>query len=295
MTAHLRRRVVRAVLILASILVFATATAAPAAGADPVRPAPEALARTTPVDVQVGGATPASVPASLNLFRPAAFRYQDPNYYACTATAALVMLNTISMNGTGGSGFRWIPRLGLGSVETILAWERSHDTLAGGSGSDPHGWRNALNYYGWGSGALAASARVYEDLAYSSYARAVKTAVRQLIRHRKPAGIVAWKGRHAQFITGYAGLKGDPFARDAAGKYTNAFTIEAVYLTDPLKADGWVNARIGYRTLETSTNPRLRFAPYYETDSPYDDPYTRGIQPARDEWYGRWVIIAPIR
>ena len=32
-----------------------------------------------------------------------------------------------------------------------------------------------------------------------------------------------------------------------------------------------------------------------ETDSPYDDPYTSGIKPARDEWYGKWVTVQPIR
>ena len=41
------------------------------------------------------------------------FRYQDPNYSACTATSALVMLNTIALNGNGGTGFRWVVRLGI--------------------------------------------------------------------------------------------------------------------------------------------------------------------------------------
>ena len=58
--------------------------------------------------------------------------------------------------------------LGIDPVDSILAWERSHDTLAGGSGSDPHGWRNALNYYGWGSGALASDTRIYDDFSYRS-------------------------------------------------------------------------------------------------------------------------------
>ena len=190
------------------------------------------------------------------------------------------MLNTIALNGNGGKGFRLGTRAGAHrAVDSILAWERTHDTLAGGSGSDPHGWRNALNYYGWGSGALAASSRVYEDLAFTSYDRAVKNAIRQLIRTRKPVGILAWQGRHAQFITGYAGLSGKPFAKDGAGRYRNDFTVDAVFLSDPLKADGWVNARIGYAELKSSSNARLRFAPYAETDSPYDDPYTSGKLP----------------
>jgi hypothetical protein len=236
-----------------------------------------------------------TVPSSLNMFASAGFRYQDPNYYACTATSVMDMLNFVKIGGTGGTGFRWEVRLGSAARDSILAWERTHDTLAGGNGSDPHGWRNALNYYGWGSATLYTSARVYEDYAFSSYERAVKAAVRAMIRYHKPVGLAAWRGTHAHMLTGYDGLVGDPFAVDAAGKYTNAFTIAAVYLTDPLVSSAVVNKRITYTTLGTTSNTRIRFQPYYETDSPYDDPYTSGWVRARDEWYGRWVIVAPKR
>ena len=69
------------------------------------------------------------------------------------------MLNFIALRGSGGEGFGWLPTLSATVRDQILAWERSHDTLAGGRGSDPHGWRNALNYYGWGEAALWAGAR----------------------------------------------------------------------------------------------------------------------------------------
>ena len=236
-----------------------------------------------------------SVPSSLNLFVSSGFRFQDTNYYACTATSAQDMLNFIDLADRGGTGFRWMMSLSATRRDAILAWERTHDTLAGGNGSDPHGWRNALNYYGWGSATLYTNERVYEDYAFSSYARAVKAAVRAMIRYRKPVGIAAWRGTHAHMLTGYDGLQGDPFARDAAGKYTNAFSIAAVYLTDPLKASAVVNKRITYWALGSTTNTRIRFRPYYETDSPYDDSYTTGWVRARDEWYGRWVIVAPKR
>jgi hypothetical protein len=278
MNARFLDRIPRFSLLLVAVLTLSATLATPVAATD--RPAPQV------------GSTP---PASLNLFKVDAFRYQDPNYYACTATSALVMLNTIALGGGGGSGFRWTPRLGSAAVDSILQWERSHDTLAGGNGSDPHGWRNALNYYGWGSTALNAGSRVYDDFAYGSYGSAMKAGIRQLLLTGKPFGILAWGGRHAQFITGYTGMKGNPFLKNAAGAYTNEFSVEAVYLSDPLKSDGWVNAKIGYSTLANSTNAKLRFVPYAETDSPYDDAYTPGIVPARDEWYGKWVIIAPIR
>jgi hypothetical protein len=312
MPAQSSRQIARLALVLTSLVAFGAIAAPAAAGterpssagasvgepvAQDVRPEPVS-GGVTPirVDIEPGGPAPTTAPpASLDLFRPEGFRHQDPNYSACTATSALVMLNTIALNGNGGASFRWVVRLGIDPVTSILAWERSHDTLAGGSGSDPHGWRNALNYYGWGPGALASDARIYDDFAYTSYAKAVKNAIRQLIRTRKPVGILAWGGRHAQFITGYEGLAGNPFAKDGSGRYTNTFTVTAVYLTDPLKADGFVDARITYANLANSTNARLRFVPYTETDSPYDDPYTSGTAAARDEWLNRWVIIAPIR
>jgi hypothetical protein len=234
-------------------------------------------------------------PASLNLYKAAGFRYQDTNYYACTSTSVMAMLNFVKIGNTGGSSLRWVVRTGDGTRDSILAWERTHDTLAGGNGSDPHGWRNALNYYGWGSSYLSSANRVYDDYSFTSYERAIKAAVRAMIRYRKPVGIAAWRGTHAHMLTGYDGLSGYPFAVDSAGRYTNDFSVAGLFLTDPLKASATVNRRVTYAGLKNTTNTRLRFQPYYETDSPYDDQYTAGTVRARDEWYGRWVIVAPRR
>jgi hypothetical protein len=54
-------------------------------------------------------------------------------------------------------------------VLTIWVCESKHF----GRASRLHGWRNALNYYGGGSTALYATGRVYEDYAFTSYARAM--------------------------------------------------------------------------------------------------------------------------
>lgn len=234
-------------------------------------------------------------PASLDLFVASGFRYQDPNMYACTSTSTMDMLNFIALGGTGGSGFRWKPTLAGTTRDSILAWERTHDTLAGGNGSDPHGVRNALNYYGWGSGTLAAGSRVYDDITFSTYDGAVKRAVRAMAQTRKPVAILAWAGRHMQMLVGYYGLVGDPLVRDSLGRYTNAFTVEGFYLADPLKSQRFVNRAISYSSLKYTTNLKFKFRPYLETDSPYDDVYTPGYLPARYEWYNRYVIVAPLR
>jgi hypothetical protein len=237
----------------------------------------------------------AATPTALNLYLSGSFLYQDPNYYACTSASAMTMLNMVSLQGSGGTGFKWAVNRTGATRDSMLQWERKNDTLAGGNGSDPHGWRNALNYYGWGSAALWNGSRIYDDRAFSAYDSAVKAAVRAIVRYRKPVGMLARAGQHAQIITGYYGLSGDPFAKDAAGNYTNYFTVSGFYVSDPLKSVGLVNGRISYSYLKSGADLRLRFRPYMETDSPYDDPYTAGTVASANEWYKRWVIVAPIR
>ncbi len=231
----------------------------------------------------------------MNLFVASQFRFQNPNWAACTATSVRTMLNLVAVRETGGPSFTWKPTILPSVRDRILAWERSHDTLAGGHGSDPNGWRNALNYYGWGAGALMAGSRVYEIAAYASYDSAVKAAVRALIATGKPVGIVGWRGAHAQMMTGYYRLVGDPFARDAADRYSNRFSVGGVYLTDPLRESRAVNKAMSYKALRYTMTYRWRFQRYYETDSRLDDPYTPGYQVAKNAWYGKFVLIKPIR
>ena len=234
-------------------------------------------------------------PRSMNVFVRAGFRYQDPNWAACTAASVQSMLNFVAYTSAGGSGFRWRPTTSGAVRDAVLAWERKHDTLPGGRGSDPHGWRNALNFYGWGPATLLAGARVYDDFAYSSYAGAMKAAVRALLATRKPVGVLGRRGEHAQMITGYYGLIGNPFARDATGAYTNSFTVGGFYLSDPLRSSNAVNRAISYSNFARTLTLRWRFQRYYETDSRYDDPYTPGYRVSKTEWYSRFVVILPIR
>lgn len=240
-----------------------------------------------------------------NLYNWRAFVYQDPYATACTAASAMIMLNVIAYQHAGGDAFRWTPYRVKNNktnpadhrdMTSILAMERGHDTLALlGSGSDAHGWGNALNYYGWGLAAMTDPTRsVYDDLEFSSYDAAVHTAVRAIAQYAMPVGIVGWAGRHAQVMTGYVVDGADPAVSDA-------FTVRYIYLSDPLYADHIVNLKVSNSSFRAGML-RLRFQAYRETDSPYDDKYTPGfkrssVSPTRgpSEWYHRWVILAPIR
>jgi hypothetical protein len=271
----------------------------PSPAPDPTpAPSPTPSPAPSPTPSPAPGPTPppasGGAPRQLDLFVMAGFRYQDPNYAACTATSVQDMLNFIAAARSGAPGFRWSPTRSASMRDAILAWERRNDTMAGGVGSDPHGWRNALNFYGWGPSRLAAGARVYEDKSFRSYDEAMKSTVRAIIATRKPVGLLAWRGRHAQMITGYSGLVGDPFEKDADGRYTNRFSVSALYVSDPLKSSGTVDRRLGYETLRSTTNYRLRVQRFYETDSPYDDRLTHGYRRSVDEWYARFVLVVPI-
>ena len=88
-------------------------------------------------------------------------RYQNPDMTSCVAASTLIMLNEVATTGRKGDGFAWTPSVALGRQRTIMRWARAHDTLEiGPGGTDPNGWRNALNQYGWGD---------YQDPATMTY------------------------------------------------------------------------------------------------------------------------------
>lgn len=240
-----------------------------------------------------------------NLFVSSAFLYQDPWGSACTAASTMIMLNTIAYRHAGGDAFRWTPyrvknnttnRYDYRDMTSVLYFSRAHDTLSlRGGGSDPHGWRNALNYYGWGSAAMTQPVlAVYQDLQFSTYDRAAHAAVAAIARFGMPVGIVTWAGQHAQVMTGYVVVGEDPTISDN-------FSVQAVFLSDPLYKNHTVNLKLSNWGFKAGTL-RTRFQAYREGDSPYDDGYTAGwkrsavaVAVGPSEWYRKWVIVAPIR
>jgi hypothetical protein len=218
---------------------------------------------------------------TLDLYDARADRWQNPDFTACTAASTESMLNTISY-ARSTSGFVWQPNTSYSTQESILAFERQHMTmLTSSAGTDPHGWRNALNYYGWGS----IDAGVYRDSAYSSFDAAAKAAVSALAAYHKPVGILARGGHHGQVITGYQVTGADP----STG--SSDFSIVGVDLTDPLESVGYRDTWITLADWR-SGGSWIQFSQYLQDDSPYQDPIDGQI--GNDEWYGRWVIIDPV-
>jgi hypothetical protein len=239
-----------------------------------------------------------------NLYHSSGFVYQDPYMTACVAAATMMMLNFIDLRDTGGEGFRWTAYRTRKSSDTknyrdmtsIFWFARKHDTLAPGpSGSDTHGWRNALNAYGWGSTAMRdPSKRVYDDRQFTSFGAAVKAAVRAIAMFGKPVGILGSAGGHAQVMTGYVVTGEDPATSDA-------FSVNYVYLSDPLRGRWIRNKKLSLDTFRSGSS-RVRFRRYYQGDSPRDDVYTGGWRRSSvvrsrgaSEWYGKYVLVLPVR
>ena len=239
-----------------------------------------------------------------NLYSSYGFMTQDPYYSACVAASTMMMLNFIDLADTGGDGFRWTNtrvrhssnKTNYRDMTSVQWFARSHDTLKRGpAGSDPHGWRNALNYYGWGSAAMRdKDLWVYDDRAYVTFDDAVKAAVQALAKYDKPVGILGSAGGHAQVMTGYVAVGEDPAV-------STDFTVSYIYLSDPLHSRWIRNKKVSIATLRSGST-RYRFLRYYQGDSPYDDVYTTGWRRSSvahwrgsSEWWGRFVILEPIR
>jgi hypothetical protein len=263
--------------ILASLLVLAGVGPARA-----VSPVIEAAAAAFPGQAQVW---------TMNMYRNGAVRWQNPDWRACTAAATMSMLNLIAYRSTEvlpvreGAPIRtdvvWQVDTSYGMQEDILKFERDHMTTGRWiDGTDPHGWRNALNWYGWGS----LTAGVYVDASYSNFENAAHATVASLARTGKPVGILGWSGSHAQYVTGYEVTGGDP-------RVSDNFTIDGVYLTDPWRPDAVRNKLVTFEEWKRGPD-YIRFGPYWQTDYTTRDPIDGQV--GHKEWRGKFVIEQPV-
>ena len=265
--------------------------------ASPTPSLPTAAASpTTPASIQPStlAPSPAATPGSwtLDLYDARAVRWQNPDVSACTAASALMMLNMAvywqdyvplgALAPVPSPPRGWKPDITLARQKSILAYQRKTGTMSlSWPGADAHGWRNSLNYYGWGS----INAGVYGDQSFISFAAAARATVTAIALYRKPVGILSMAGNHAQIVTGYRVTGGDPRTG------TTSFTVVGVYLTDPLQSHGFRDYYISLATWK-SGGKTIRFTPYEMTNSPKVDPIDG--QTGNAEWDGKWVIVAPV-
>jgi hypothetical protein len=252
--------------------------------------APASAPPASPAPSQVSSAAPVQSNWTLDLYNESGVRYEYPYDTACTAASVVMALNL----GSGATS--WSPTITYEDQEAILAYERTHMTMPTWfAGSDPHGARNGLNYFGWGS----MSAGVYVDESLPTFAAAAKAVVSSIARYRKPAIVFVANGGHAQLVTGYKTHGSNPATSDD-------FTITGIYLTDPLQGrllyakngvteDLQTIGRDQFVSLaEWHWGPMsVRFSNYWQADSIYRDPIDGNIGKA--EWYGKFVAVIAAR
>lgn len=301
----------RALSLIVAVLVVGCGggpTASHASSASAPEPSPSAIPSASPIDTATLAApSPSPDPTAtaaasssgppqtewtLNLYRKAGMRFQYPDYYACTATSVQIALNFIAMDG---GLTNWTVSTSYATQEAIFKFERANMTMATSSeGSDPHGTRNAINFYGWG----AMTAGVYDDVEFSSFSAAAKGVVSSVARTRRPAIIFPWLGGHSQVVTGFKVHGENPAT-------SNNFTVLGVFLTDPLLGYSYINAG-GANTKVTAINPdtyvtlanwksgrdAIKYTDFEQLDSRQRDPIDGKI--GRNEWYRKWVAVLAV-
>jgi hypothetical protein len=238
-------------------------------------------------------AAPSPATYSYSVFDSHSVKYQNPVFTACTGANTLSMLNMIyrfeHRPGFAPSAVQaaqpkliWHPSTSGVRQQQVYYWIRTHmDQPFAKEGADPHGWRNALNYFGWGS----IKAGVYSDQAYATFDAAARAVVVELARSNEPIGIVTWYGSHAQFVTGYVVEGSDPRTG------SKDFTVKGVYLTDPAREKNHTNFFVSYGVWK-SGDMSVRFTQYRQSDSVFRDAIDGQI--GKREWREKYVIVGPV-
>ena len=153
--------------------------------------------------------------------------------------------------------------LGLDQM-TILRWAQPRDALNDRvqRGTDPLGWSRALTNF---STAAGKGSFAYRWEAYSSEYAALKRAAKLIATTSKPVGLLVRNGTHAAVMTGFDASR-DPRRGE--------FHLVNVIISDPMYT------RRAWYPAESSPLNR-----YLELDATM---YYDG------QWYGKYVIVAPV-
>jgi hypothetical protein len=234
-------------------------------------------------------ASPVQHGYTFNLYQTRAVRFQNPDMTACVSAATMTTLNTVYYTPTTSSAVKanrltmtWRATIRPRDQRLIERWARAHMTmLTEKPGSDVHGLRNALNYYGWGN----MRAGAYADYAYGTLNGALKAIVREIALANEPVVILTQNGRHLMVITGYSVTGSDPRIG------SNDFKVSGLWATDPLRERHIADTYLDYYNLK-SGQKEIRFTPYLLYDSILKDPIDGRI--GRNEWVHHFVFVGPV-
>ncbi len=206
------------------------------------------------------GKTPASASAgwtgSLDLYRPGVFTTQA-TWLWCTAADVQIARNIVHREDDHSAA----------SQQRYFDWMRTRDRYAipVSDGVDPQGWAAGL--------ARFVDAR-YRVVTSTSFANALRSAVRRLRQTSRPVALLVDRGNHGWLLTG--------FSATADPAVDPSFRVTGVRVVGPLYG---LQSRNGYDPPPDTAMSPARLASFL---TPFH--YAR----IRMSWEGRWVTIQAI-
>jgi hypothetical protein len=192
----------------------------------------------------------------MDVYRPGTFSTQA-TWLWCTAADVQIARNIVHHEDDHSAA----------SQRSYFAWMRSHDRYAipVSDGVDPQGWSLGL--------ARFVDPR-YRVVASTSFANALRSAVRRLRQTSRPVALLVDHGDHGWLLTGFSATA-DPAA-------TSSYRVTSVRVVGPLYG---LQSHDGYDMPPDSAISPARLATFL---TPFHYARTRMI------WEGRWVTIQAI-
>src|SRR4051794_27140590 len=206
MTANAGLR--RASRLLASLALALTIVPAPAALATAPSPARSVTAGTAaPVDARAAG------PYRLDLAKDGDY-VRQANFVQCVGASVQMMLNIMEP----------------GADRTRQTQRRLQVQARGFSGPRPDGRvRQGAGVFGWAAALNLNDAGAYGVVGADTLDEAMRLAAIAIVQHKRPVGLLVWRGRHAWVMSGFEAT-GDPRRGD--------FRVTKAYILDPLHPHG---------------------------------------------------------
>jgi hypothetical protein len=140
---------------------------------------------------------------------------QQTNFVQCVGTSVQMMLNIIHP----------------GTDRTRGTQKRLQNLARAWSGPTPNGFeRRGASVRGWAASLVIHRAGGYKVVGADSLQQAMKIAATAIRGHKRPVGLLVWRGRHAWVMSGFVAT-GDPLL-------AKRWAVTKAYILDPLYPHG---------------------------------------------------------
>jgi hypothetical protein len=229
-------------------------------------PAPHALAAAPvrdPLRTATVAPTATTAQFRVNLAKDGDY-VRQANFVQCVGASVQMMLNIMEP----------------GADRTRQTQRRLQVQARGFSGPRPDGRvRQGAGVFGWAAALNLNDGGAYGVVGADSLDEAMRLAAIAIVQHKRPVGLLVWRGRHAWVMSGFEAT-GDPRRGD--------FRVTKAYILDPLHPHGsraWgpsptPGTAIGVRTVGRQFVPRLAGGPW-------------NALPGMAALSGKYVLVVP--